>query len=256
MKTVIQLLLLSTLLAGCMSHSDCFKNPPSFFCPTCGEGTVKELGGLKTYFTGRPYSKLAVIMISDIYGYEAPIFRKVADKVGSAGFLVVAPDFFHGNPVDPNDPTFDRVAWGKNHTADKGYDDAKPVIAALKRKGVSAIGVTGICWGGKVAAKLAGSDYIQTAVLLHPSRVTIDEIKEVKVPIAVLGAELDKGLPPELLKQWGDILSANKLDYFIKIFPGVRHGWTVRYNETDTFAVKSADEAHQDTINWFTKQLK
>lgn len=30
---------------------------------------------------------------------------------------------------------------------------------------------------GKVAAKLAGSDYIQTAVLLHPSRVTIDEIK-------------------------------------------------------------------------------
>ena len=32
---------------------------------------------------------------------------------------------------------------------DKGYEDAKAVIAALKSKGVSAIGAGGFCWGGK-----------------------------------------------------------------------------------------------------------
>ncbi|KAJ4962900.1 hypothetical protein NE237_022839 [Protea cynaroides] len=33
-------------------------------------------------------------------GYETPLFRKLADKVAAAGFLVVAPDFFYGDPFD------------------------------------------------------------------------------------------------------------------------------------------------------------
>ncbi|GKV41031.1 hypothetical protein SLEP1_g48612 [Rubroshorea leprosula] len=36
------------------------------------------------------------------------------------------------------------------------------------------------------------SEYIQAAVLLHPSFVTVDDIKEIKAPIAVLGAEMDR----------------------------------------------------------------
>ena len=32
---------------------------------------------------------------------------------------------------------------------DKGFEDAKPVIAALKNKGISAIGAAGFCWGGE-----------------------------------------------------------------------------------------------------------
>lgn len=42
----------------------------------------------------------------------------------------------------------------------------------------------------------------------------------------------------------------------MKIFPGVAHGWTVRYNVEDAAAVKSAEEAHDDTLKWFTKFIK
>ncbi|KAK2637957.1 hypothetical protein Ddye_025752 [Dipteronia dyeriana] len=109
-----------------------------------------------------------------------------SDKVSATGFLVVVPDFFFGDPTNSTDPHFDRDAWLKNHTTDKGYEDAKPVIAALRSKGVSAIGAAEICWGGKVVVKLvAGSDDIQAAALLHPSRVTenyinieVDDIPE------------------------------------------------------------------------------
>jgi len=31
----------------------------------------------------------------------------------------------------------------------KGIETAKPIIEALKRKGASAVGFVGICWGGK-----------------------------------------------------------------------------------------------------------
>ncbi|KAH9682977.1 DLH domain-containing protein [Citrus sinensis] len=282
-----------------MSGSQCFENPPKLSPGSgCGAGTVQQLGGLNTYVTGSgpPDSKSAILLISDVFGYEAPLFRyvievasvyisirdvsprsvvsgsldhkcahillyvyrKLADKVAGAGFLVVAPDFFYGDPiVDLNNPQFDREAWRKIHNTDKGYVDAKSVIAALKSKGVSAIGAAGFCWGGVVAAKLASSHDIQAAVVLHPGAITVDDINEIKVPVAILGAEIDHISPPEDLKRFGEILSAKlKNDCLVKIYPRVSHGWTVRYNVEDEFAVKSAEEAHEDMINWLTKYVK
>ncbi|KAE8076955.1 hypothetical protein FH972_015571 [Carpinus fangiana] len=146
---------------------------------------------------------------------------------------------------------------GGLQTYDKGCEDAKRVIAALKSKGVSAIGVAGFCWGGMVSVKLASSTDIQAAVVLHPGPITEDEIDGVKVPIAILGAEIDHISPPEQLKRFGEKLSVkSELDSFVKIFPGVAHGWTVRYSAEDESGVKSAEEAHLDLLNWFTKYVK
>ncbi|KAK9288178.1 hypothetical protein L1049_016627 [Liquidambar formosana] len=239
-----------------MATSQCLENPP-ILSSTCGEGCVQELGGLQTYITGPQDSKLAVLVISDAYGYEAPNLRKLADKVAAAGFLVVVPDFLYGDPFDPPYPNFNPEAWLKAHDTDKGCEDAKPVIAALKSKGVSAIGAAGFCWGGMVGVKLASSEDIQAAVLLHPGPITVDEINNVKIPLAILGAEIDNYSPPEQLKQLGEILSGkSNVDSFVKIFPGVSHGWTMRYNIEDESAVKSAEEAHCDMLNWFTKYVK
>ncbi|GLT70978.1 hypothetical protein SLA2020_430240 [Shorea laevis] len=107
----------------------------------------------------------------------------------------------------------------KAHNTDKGCEDAKHVIAALKSKGVSAIGAAGFCWGGMVVVKLASSTDIQAGVVLHPGRITEDEIDYVKVPIALLGAEIDHSSPPERLKKFGEKLSAkSEFDSFVKIF--------------------------------------
>ena len=47
-----------------------------------------------------------------------------------------------------------------------------------------------------------------------------------------------------------------QIESFVKLFPGVTHGWTVRYNDDDEATVKSAKEAHQDMLNWFVKHVK
>ncbi|CAH2056883.1 unnamed protein product [Thlaspi arvense] len=115
----------------------------------------------------------------------------------------------------------------------------------------------GFCWGGVVVTRLARSDDIQAAVVLHPGRISDDEINEVKTPIAILGAEIDNSSPPERLKHFGKILSAKlESDSYVKIFPGVAHGWSTIYNVEDEAAVKSAEEAHGDMLNWFTKYVK
>jgi len=241
-----------------MSSSQCFDNPPSL-SSTSGVGSVQELGGLKTYVTGPQDSNLAILLISDVFGYEAPKLRILADKVSADGFLVVVPDFFYGDPypIDLDNPKLDREAWRKAHGKDKGCEDAKTVISALRSKGVTSVGAAGFCWGGVVVVKLASSDCIQAGVMLHPGRITEDEINEVKCPLSILGAEIDNASPPEQMKHFGEILSAKPgVDNFVKIFPGVNHGWSVRYSDDDESAVKSAEESHEDMLNWFTKYVK
>ncbi|GFY98774.1 alpha/beta-Hydrolases superfamily protein [Actinidia rufa] len=281
-----------------MSGPQCCENPPALTSSCGGSGSVVELGGLKAYTTGPSDSKLAIVLISDVYGYEPPNLRKLADKVAASGYYVVVPDFFYGEPYAPDNTDRPLPIWIQSHGTDKGFEDAKPVIAALKNKGISAIGAAGFCWGAKVVVELAKSDYIQAAVLLHPSLVTVDDIKdaliqvligsgvdvgwngtyvmgsskwggreplgwlggrweEVKAPLAVLGAETDRISPPELLKQFEEVLSVRpEIHGYVKIFPGVVHGWTVRYNVEDEKAVKCAEEAHQNMLDWFLEHVK
>ncbi|XP_057508323.1 endo-1,3;1,4-beta-D-glucanase-like [Actinidia eriantha] len=240
-----------------MSGPQCCENPPALTSSCGGSGSVVELGGLKSYTTGPSDSKFAIVLISDVYGYEPPNLRKLADKVAAAGYYVVVPDFFYGEPYAPDNTDRPLPVWIQSHGTGKGFEDAKPVIAALKNKGISAIGAAGFCWGAKVVVELAKSDYIQAAVLLHPSLVTVDDIKEVKAPLAVLGAETDRISPPELLKKFEEVLSVRpEIPGYVKIFPGVVHGWTVRYNVEDEKAVKCAEEAHQNMLDWFLEHVK
>ncbi|KAM0966269.1 hypothetical protein ACFX15_021492 [Malus domestica] len=239
-----------------MASSECCSNPPTLN-PSSGTGHVESLGGLDSYVTGSPDSNLAVLLISDIYGFEAPNLRKLADKVAAAGFFVVVPDFLNKDPYAPEDANRPISVWIKDHGPDKGFEDAKPVLEALKSKGVSAIGAAGFCWGAKVVVELSKHALIQAAVLCHPSLVTVDDIKEVKVPISVLGAEIDQMSPPEVVKQFEEVLTAKpEVKSHVKIFPKVSHGWTVRYSVEDEAACKSAEEAHQDLLKWFLNHVK
>ncbi|KAK3135688.1 hypothetical protein QOZ80_5BG0422200 [Eleusine coracana subsp. coracana] len=239
------------------SHSQCCENPP-VLDPAGGEGKVVDsFGGLKAYIAGSDGAKAAVVLVSDVFGFESPNLRKIADKVASSGYFVVVPDFFHGDPYAPENAERPIPVWIKSHTPAKGFEEAKPIIAALKEKGMSKVGAAGYCWGAKVVVELAKAHEIQAAVLLHPSVVTVDDVKEVKCPISILGAEIDKISPPELVRQFEQVLSANSgVDHFVKIFPGVSHGWSVRYSHDDASAVKSAEEALADMMDWFNKNLK
>ncbi|XP_028761187.1 endo-1,3;1,4-beta-D-glucanase-like isoform X2 [Neltuma alba] len=239
-----------------MSGPECCSNPPTLN-PAAGAGHVQKVGGIDTYVTGTADSKLAVLLIADVFGYEAPNLRKLADKVAAAGYYVVVPDFFHGDPFVPEKADRPLSVWIKDHAPEKGIEVAKPVIEALKIEGVSAIGAAGFCWGAKAVVEVARHGLLNVAVLLHPSFVTVEDIKSVEIPITILGAELDKISPPELVKQFEQILSAKPaVPSFVKIFPQVAHGWTVRYNTEDAKAVSAAEEAHQDLLNWFAKHLK
>ncbi|WJX90562.1 hypothetical protein P8452_72445 [Trifolium repens] len=59
---------------------------------------------------------------------------------------------------------------------DKGFEASKPIIEALKSKGVSAIGAAGYYWSAKTVCGLAKFKIIQAVVLAHPSSITVEDI--------------------------------------------------------------------------------
>ncbi|KAL1219308.1 Endo-1,3,1,4-beta-D-glucanase [Cardamine amara subsp. amara] len=239
-----------------MLGPQCCENPPTLN-PGSGSGHVEKVGGLDAYVSGSPDSKLGVLLVSDIYGYQAPNLRTLADKVAASGFYVVVPDYFYGDPYDPSNQDRPVPVWIEDHIYDKGFEDSKPVLEAIKNKGITAVGAAGMCWGAKVVVELSKREFIQAAVLLHPTYVVVDDIKNVKTPIAILGAEIDFLTPPALVKQFEEILACKpEVNSYVKIYPNVSHGWTTRYSLDEPEAVKAAEEAHREMLDWFLTYVK
>ncbi|CAH2052917.1 unnamed protein product [Thlaspi arvense] len=223
-------------------HRQCTENPPNLD-PNSGSGHVEKLGGLDSRrnclwfhsFKARRCSRLSCFrFVSHFASNETQYSTFVCFKW-----------------------KLDLLWKSLMDIADKAFEDSRPVVEALKNKGITAIGAVGFCWGAKVAVELAKQELVEAAVLLHPSRVTVDDIKGVKVPISVLGAELDQVSPPELVKQFEDVLDTKpEVKSFVKIFPRVKHGWTVRYNVNDPLEVEAAEEAHKDMLAWLIDHVK
>ncbi|KAM0916209.1 hypothetical protein ACQ4PT_010301 [Festuca glaucescens] len=228
------------------SHLSCLDNPPDLTAVGNEAGEiVHDLGGLQAYVMGSRSSTHAIVLASDYYGFQAPKLRKIADQVADEGYLVVVPDLLHGDPYN-DEAKIPFEEWIKTHSPVEATEKTKALIAALKEQGMSAVGVGGYCWGAKVAVELSKS-----------SEIEFMACSEVQHPIEILGAELDGASPPPLLHQFEQALDQNKrIDNFVKIFPGVGHGFASRYDANDPFAVETAEEARKDMVTWFNKYLK
>ncbi|CAF4406262.1 unnamed protein product, partial [Rotaria magnacalcarata] len=76
----------------------------------------EELAGINIYRTG--HGKSAIVLFTDIFGYTFINSRKLADHFAiDTGATVFIPDYFHGDPINPNIPNYRDLLpdWRKQH---------------------------------------------------------------------------------------------------------------------------------------------
>lgn len=117
----------------------------------------------------------------------------LADSFARAGFLVVAPDMFSGNPapMDFTTPGFNATEFTLAH----GPAATDPILATAvaylrtPAAGVDKIVTTGYCYGGRYAFRLlAAGGGVDAGFAAHPSLLEDAEIQAVTRPISVAAA--------------------------------------------------------------------
>ncbi|KAG0570363.1 hypothetical protein KC19_6G156800 [Ceratodon purpureus] len=240
----------------------CCIPPP--FCDYQGLGTEETWNSMPVYITTpKSPTSSAVLIISDIYGWQVPQTRLLADKIAAAGHYVVVPDFMENDffgSSDPNDEYAGLPEYLARHSMSKAIAEAKEILRKVQAMGFNSIGGAGFCWGTKILVSLLKGDTpLAAAIMCHPSFITNDEMKEVKVPLVVLGAEIDIVTAAAQVMEYGAILHDNAAivgsESYVKIYKGADHGWTTRYNLNDVEARNRAETAHEEIIAWFKNRL-
>ncbi|MCJ1478034.1 hypothetical protein MMC13_006709 [Lambiella insularis] len=259
------------------------------------KGHVEEIGGLQTYVS-EPESKSkakTVIFIVDIFGWELPNVRLLADIYAGHGFYCYIPDLHSGDSlpysflqnVEPSLKTQEQLTmvdkaknaaivpttlgpWLIKHREGVSAPMLDGFVNAVRMiPGTNKIGAIGFCWGGRYAILQAhgrsmdrsGSSVegVDAAYACHPSLVSVPaDFEPVTKPLSLAMGTKDSLLPMDVVGQIQDVM-ATKTDvpHEIQLYEDQVHGFALRGDWSSEKDKKSMDEAVEQGKNWFEKYL-
>lgn len=194
-----------------------------------------------------------VVVVHENRGLN-PYIEDVARRVAKAGFVALAPDGLSALGGYPGNDDKGRELQ-QQLDPDKLLNDFFAGIDYLTQSTLTTgkVGITGFCYGGKVA-NLAAVAYptLGAAVSFYGQQPDANDVARIQAPLLIHYAELDtritQGWPA-----YEAALKANQKVYETYIYPRVNHGFhndsTPRYDEA------AANLAWQRTIEWFKKYL-
>ncbi|KDQ11033.1 hypothetical protein BOTBODRAFT_136319 [Botryobasidium botryosum FD-172 SS1] len=245
-------------------------------------GAVEKIANLNVYVS-KPSSgskAKSVLFISDIFGWDYPNARLLADEYAKAGFYVYVPDILDNDPVDskylsticpkPEEqenpalnegkPTINLGAWAANHGDDVTRPRVDAIVSALRADPeIKKLGAVGFCYGARYAILIGSGNNsaIDAIVANHPSMLAIPgDYANVSKPILINNGDKDNFLSlSEVDKVKAELEKNKNLVSKIVIYPGASHGFTVRGDITNEHEKATRDAAATETIAWFNQHL-
>uniref|UniRef100_A0A8D0HQF7 Carboxymethylenebutenolidase homolog n=1 Tax=Sphenodon punctatus TaxID=8508 RepID=A0A8D0HQF7_SPHPU len=233
-------------------------------CP-CDIGDRFEYGELghevrvehfKAYISNPTAStEKAVILIHDIYGWQLPNTRYMADMLAANGYIAICPDFYVGQePWKPSDDWSTFNEWLKSRDARKINKETDAILKYLKQQyNAKRIGVIGFCWGGVAVHHLMMMYPELKAGVSVYGKCKMQDRYNLLNPTFFIFGEKDEVIP---LEQVSSLKQHCKVDYEVKVYPGQTHGFVHRkrddINPQDKLYI---EEARKDLLNWLNKYI-
>ena len=190
-------------------------------------------GSFRTYVSTPPRgSGPGLLLLQEIFGVNDTM-RAHADELAREGYAVFVPDLFWriepAIELDYSPEGWQRAfdLYGK-FDEDQGVEDIAATLAAVRRHPacVGKIGALGYCLGGKLAFLTGCRTDVDCSVCYYGVGIekNIGEVGNIKHPMLLHFAELDKFSPPEAVAKV-KAAAAGRPDIEIHEYPGVDHAF-------------------------------
>ncbi|NXT35389.1 CMBL Carboxymethylenebutenolidase, partial [Pelecanoides urinatrix] len=226
-----------------------------------GRGQEVQVEHIKAYVCKPPASTdKAVIVIHDIFGWQLPNTRCMADMLATNGYIAICPDFFAGRKAWKPSDDWSKFNDGlRTRDAGKINKEADTVLKYLKEQcGAKKLGVVGFCWGG-IAVRHLMMTYpkLKTGVSLYGLRKDSDDITNLLNPMFFIFAEKDDFILLHQVTLLEQKLKKNcKVDFEVKTYPGKTHGFVHgRREDINPQDKPYIEEGKKDMINWLNKYI-
>jgi carboxymethylenebutenolidase len=201
-----------------------------------------------------------LLVIQEWWGLDWGI-KEVADRLGKAGFVALAPDLYHGDLAghDEMDRAAELMQSMPPARAAKDMSGAIDYLANLDGVTGRGIGVIGFCMGGMLSFLIAAgrSDKVVAVVPFYGFPQGDMEPDWSKLGAVVRGhmAENDDFFGPEAAKALEAKLQGMGKDVTLTVHPGTGHAFMAPHNALGTENKELAEQLWPEVISFLHSQL-
>lgn len=203
-----------------------------------------------------------VLLIQEWWGLSQSL-RDVADRLGAAGFVALAPDLYHGELADPEHQEMDRAAELMNalppDRAGRDMSGAVDYLAGHEAVTGDGVGVVGFCMGGMLSLIIAANrgDRIKAAVPFYgfPSGDAEPDWSGLTAVVRGHMAENDDFFGPEAAGALEAKLQGLGKDVTLTVHAGTGHAFMGPHNALGTLDEELAAQIWPQVTAFLHEQL-
>lgn len=215
-------------------------------------------GGTVPGYLARPASgaKQGVVVIQEWWGLNHHI-QAVARRFAEAGYAALAPDLYHGEVTAEPDEAHKMMMELNMENALQEVQGAVEYLMAQDNLGRGAIGVVGFCMGGYLAASMAlHGEHIGAVSSFYGGGFNLNDATtaQIKHPLLAIYGQADSGIPMTVVHNNEAMLRKHGKTHRVVTYAGAPHAF---FNDTrESYRQDAAEDAWQETLNWFNEHLK
>jgi carboxymethylenebutenolidase len=207
-----------------------------------------------------------IVVLMEAFGLNDHI-KKVTERIAQEGYVAIAPDLYHreSERIVPYQDLQKAIGIMNRLEDPKVMDDVGATISHLKSQNnvkSGSIGVTGFCMGGRFTYLSAAhhSRDVKAAVAFYGGGIPmgkpspLSRTGEIACPIYLFFGGKDPLIPQEHVTEINKTLTANHVNFEMKVYPEATHGFfcddRASYNEA------AAQDAWDLTKAFFAGHLK
>jgi carboxymethylenebutenolidase len=202
-----------------------------------------------------------VLVIQEWWGLDSDI-KTMADRLGAAGFVALAPDLYHGQVAghDEMDKASHLMQSLPPDRAARDMSGAVDYLASHKSVTSKGIGVVGFCMGGMLSFIIAANrpDTVKALVPFYGFPQGAAEPEWSKLTAAISGhmAEHDDFFPPAAARALEAKLRGMGKTVTLKVHPGTGHAFMGPHNALGTLNETLAAQIWPEVVSFLKDTLR